>query len=534
MIRLRVLKLRDLADRLDCRLEGDGDVEIRRVAGIEAAEAGDLTFFANPRYTTALRSTRAAAVILADDAPAAPCPMLRTAEPYLAFARAVELFADGPAPAPGIDSASQVAADAKLGDGVSVGPFVFIGSGAVVGPRTVVHPNVTIGAGATIGADCVIHAQAALREGVVLGDRVVVQNGAVIGSDGFGFARRPDGTHQKIPQHGGLVIEDDVEIGALVAIDRPALGETRIAAGAKIDNLVQVGHGVRIGRNALLAAQVGIAGSTVVEDDVVLAGQVGVNGHITIGKGARATGQTGITNDVPPGSFVSGLPAIENRAWRKAASSFVQLPALRKRVAALERRCAELERRGPPSTGNCPTGEDAESAVKPPNRPEPEAAGDSSRDPRAPVILWPTACIDKPTMGEIVAKVELENAGDRALVDSGHGQESQVRRSNIEAIVDTGAIMLVLPQNVVERLGLEQQRTVIVTYADERREERPLAGPVTVRIGNRAMNTDCVVGPPLSEPLIGQIVLEALDLIADCANRTLTPRFPDYPLLKLK
>ena len=345
MIRFPVLKLRNLAEHLDCRLEGDGDVEIRRVAGIETADAGDLTFFVNPRYTTALRSTRAAAVILADDAPAAPCPMLRAAEPYLAFARAVELFTDATSPKPGIDPASRIAADAELGEGVSVGPFVSIGPGAVVGPRTVIHPHVTIGAGVTVGADCVIHAQAALRERVVLGDRVVVQNGAVIGSDGFGFARRPDGTHQKIPQHGGLVIEDDVEIGALVAIDRPALGETRIRAGAKIDNLVQVGHGVKIGRNALLAAQVGIAGSTVVEDDVVLAGQVGVNGHITIGKGARATGQTGITNDVPPGSFVSGLPAVENRAWRKAASSFVQLPALRRRVAALERRCAELEDR---------------------------------------------------------------------------------------------------------------------------------------------------------------------------------------------
>ena len=385
MINSLVLKLRDLAERLDCRLEGDGDVEIRRLAGIETAEAGDLTFFVNPRYTTALRSTRAAAVILADDVPAAPCAMLRTGAPYLAFARAVELFTDAPPPPPGVDSASHVAGDAKLGDGVSVGPFVSIGSGAVVGPRTIIHPHVYIGPGVTIGADCVVHAQAActrrrlregvvlgdrvvvqngavigsdgfgfarrpdgthqaaLREGVVLGDRVVVQNGAVIGSDGFGFARRPDGTHQKIPQHGGLVIEDDVEIGALVAIDRPALGETRIAAGAKIDNLVQVGHGVRIGRNALLAAQVGIAGSTVIGDDVVLAGQVGVNGHITIGKGVRATGQTGITNDVPPGSFVSGLPAIENRAWRKAASSFVQLPALRNRIAALERRCAELE-----------------------------------------------------------------------------------------------------------------------------------------------------------------------------------------------
>ena len=358
------LKLRDLAERLDCRLEGDGEVQIRRLAGIETAEAGDLTFFANPRYTTALRSTRAAAVILADDAPPAPCPMLRTAAPYLAFARAVELFTDAPPPAPGVDSASHVADDAQLGDGVSVGPFVSIGSGAVVGPRTIIHPNVCIGPGVTIGADCVIHSQAGLRERVVLGDRVVVQNGAVIGSDGFGFARRPDGTHQKIPQHGGLVIENDVEIGALVAIDRPALGETRIAAGAKIDNLVQVGHSVKIGRNALLAAQVGIAGSTEIGDDVVLAGQVGVNGHITVGKGVRATGQTGITNSVPPGSFISGLPAIENRAWRKAASSFVQLPALRKRVAALERRCAELERPSRPSEA------DAQPAEPEPEQPD--------------------------------------------------------------------------------------------------------------------------------------------------------------------
>ena len=337
-----------MAARLECRLEGDGEIEIRRLAGIETAQTGDLTFFANRRYATALRSTQAAAVILADDAQAAPCSMLRTDAPYLAFARAVALFADTVAPPPGIDSASSVAADVRLGEAVSVGPFVSIGRGASVGPRTVIHPNVCIGPGVTIGADCVIHSHVAVRERVVISDRVVLQNGAVIGSDGFGFARRPDGTHEKIPQIGGLVIEDDVEVGANVAIDRPAIGETRIEAGAKIDNLVQVGHGVRVGRNALLAAQVGVAGSTVIEDDVVLAGQVGVNGHVTVGKGTRATGQTGITSTVPPGSFISGLPAIDNRAWRKAASSFALLPSLRRRVAALERRCAELEQPGQP------------------------------------------------------------------------------------------------------------------------------------------------------------------------------------------
>jgi len=344
VIHFTVLKLRDVAVRLECELEGDGDIDIRRVAGIETAQAGDLTFFVNPRYTTALRSTQAAAVILAADAQPAPCSMLRTTAPYLAFARAVELFAVQAPPAPGIDSACSVAPDACLEEGVSVGPFVSIGAGATVGPRTVIHPNVSIGPRAKIGANCVLHSHVVVREGVVLGDRVIVQNGAVLGSDGFGFARRADGTHHKIPQVGALVVEHDVEVGALVAIDRPAVGETRIEAGAKIDNLVQIGHGVRVGRNALLAAQVGIAGSTVIEDDVVLAGQVGVNGHVTVGRGTRATGQTGITHSVPPDSFVSGLPAVDNREWRKAASSFVLLPTLRKRIAALERRCAELER----------------------------------------------------------------------------------------------------------------------------------------------------------------------------------------------
>ncbi len=343
MIYCAGLKLREVAARLECRLEGDGGVEIHRVAGIDTAQAGDLTFFANPRFATALRSTRASAVILADDAEAATCAMLRTEAPYLAFANAVTLFTDAVAPVPGVDSASSIAEDVRLGDGVSIGPFVSIAAGVSVGPRTVIHPGADIACGATIGADCVIHSHATVRERVVVGDRVVLQNAAVIGSDGYGFAQRADGTHQKIPQIGNVVIEDDVEIGAHVAIDRPALGETRIQAGAKIDNLVQIGHGVQVGRNALLAAQVGIAGSTTIEDDVVLAGQVGVNGHVTVGKGTRATGQTGITNTVPAGSFVSGLPAIDNLAWRRAAASFKLLPALRKGVADLERRLAELE-----------------------------------------------------------------------------------------------------------------------------------------------------------------------------------------------
>ena len=178
-----------------------------------------------------------------------------------------------------------------------------------------------------------------------IGDRVVVQDGAVLGSDGFGFARMPDGTHRKIPQVGGLVVEDDVEIGANVAIDRPAVGETRIGAGTKIDNLVQVAHGVKIGRNVLLAAQVGIAGSTTLEDSVTLAGQVGVAGHITIGKGTIATAQTGVPNSVDPGSFISGYPAIDNRDWLRSSAVFRRLPALRKAISDLEARLTELETR---------------------------------------------------------------------------------------------------------------------------------------------------------------------------------------------
>ena len=337
------MKLREIAERLACRLEGDEELEVHRVAGIEQAQPGDLTFLANSRYTSSLRTTQATAVIMADDAPPASCAMLRTREPYLAFARAVALFSSPPRPAQGVDRLAAVAADAEIGENVSIGPFVTIGSGAHVGAGTVIYPNVCVGDGAHIGDECVIHSNVAVRERVIIGCRVIIQNGAVIGSDGYGFVRRTDGTHQKIPQTSIVVIEDDVEIGANTAIDRPAVGETRIGAGTKIDNLVQVAHGVTIGRNALLAAQVGIAGSTTIGDDVMLGGQVGIAGHVEIGKGASASGQSGITNSLPAGAFVSGYPAIDNKEWLKASAVFRRLPELKKRIADLERRIAELE-----------------------------------------------------------------------------------------------------------------------------------------------------------------------------------------------
>jgi len=231
----------------------------------------------------------------------------------------------------------------QLGEGASVGPFAVVGEGATIGERTIVYPHVVIGRQAQIGVDCILHARVSIRERVRIGNRVIIQDGAIIGSDGYGFAQRPDGTHHKIPQIGGVTVEDDVEIGAQTAIDRPAVGTTRIGAGSKIDNLVQIAHGVTIGRNVLLAAQVGIAGSTTIEDSVTLAGQVGVAGHLTIGKGVIATAQTGIPNSVEAGAFVSGYPAISNRDWLKSSAVFRRLPELKKRLSDLEARIQELE-----------------------------------------------------------------------------------------------------------------------------------------------------------------------------------------------
>lgn len=338
---INALTLQDIADRLQCRLEGDGHVEIRRVAGIHQARTGDLTFVANSRYASQVATTKASAIILgSQDATPAPCAVLRCDDPYTTFARALQLFVQAMRPATGVDRLSAVASDATLGPGVSVGPFVTIGAGASIGARTIVYPNVVIGPGARIGDDCVIHSQASIREGVVVGHRVVLHDGVVIGSDGYGFARQKDGTHLKIPQHADVVIEDDVEIGANSTIDRPAVGETRIGAGTKLDNLVHVAHGVTIGRRVLLAAQVGIAGSTAIEDDVMMAGQTGVTGHITVGKRAMVGAKSAVLNSVEAGAFVTGHPAIAHADWRKASVIFRHLPALKKRIEELEQRLA--------------------------------------------------------------------------------------------------------------------------------------------------------------------------------------------------
>jgi UDP-3-O-[3-hydroxymyristoyl] glucosamine N-acyltransferase len=341
------VRLSELAERLGCRLEGDGTIDITRVAGLEAAGPGDVSFFSNARYLPALRVTRASAVILADDAPAAPAAMLRARNPYLAFARALDILMPAHRPAPGIHPSAVISATASLGAEVSIGPFAVIEDDASLGDRVVVHAHTVIGRGATIGADAVLHARVSVREGCTLGTRVVVQDGAVIGADGFGFVTDEHGIHHKIAQRATVVIEDDVEIGANTAIDRPAVGETRIGRGTKIDNLVQIAHGVRVGEHTLLAAQVGIAGSSQIGSHVVLAGQVGVAGHLTIGDGVKATAQTGIPNSIEAGAFVSGYPAIDNRDWLKSSAVFRRLPELKKQVHDLLYRLEALERQLP-------------------------------------------------------------------------------------------------------------------------------------------------------------------------------------------
>ena len=333
--------LRELAARLGCGLRGDGDVDVSRVAGIEDAGPGDVTFVANPRYAPLLASTQASAVIVAPELQT-PLPSLLSPNPYLAFARAVALLHPQAAPAPGVHATAQVDPSAALGEGVHVGAFSVIGPRARVGARTILHPFVVLYADVETGDECVLHSGVHVREGCRLGHRVIIQNGSVIGSDGFGFAKDEAGGYAKIPQVGIVVVEDDVEIGALTAVDRASLKETRIGRGTKIDNLVQVGHSVKIGSDTVLAGQVGIAGSSRIGSRVTLAGQVGVAGHLTVGDGAIATAQSGIPNDVAPGAFVSGYPAIDNRAWLKSSAVFARLPELQKRVRKLEQTIHDL------------------------------------------------------------------------------------------------------------------------------------------------------------------------------------------------
>ena len=325
------MKLSTVAAALELRLEQDSpDPEISGVAGIETAGPGELTFVANPKYAAAARKTGAAAIIVANDFPPLSTPALRSANPYLSFARAIELFYKPPAYPPETHSTAVIHPSAKIGGHAHIGPYVVIGPDVEIGDDAVMLAHVVIYRGVHIGHRFLAHAHSVVRENCRIGDDVILQNGVVIGGDGFGFAKDESGRWHKIAQSGPTIIEDSVEIQANACIDRASVGETRIGRGSKIDNLVQVGHGSKVGEHTLLCAQAGLAGSTDVGNNVILAGQVGVAGHCKVGDGVIATAQSGIPNDVPAGAVVSGYPAIDNKLWLRCAAIFSKLPEIAK------------------------------------------------------------------------------------------------------------------------------------------------------------------------------------------------------------
>lgn len=340
------MKLQELADKLGCRLEGNPELEIRGVAGIDHAQPGQVTFLANRRYAAQLKTTKASAVLIEEGVPvqreggAEALAALRNANPYLAFAKAIELFYTAPVYKPGKHPTAIVGPSAKIGVGAHIGPYCFIDEEVEIGERAVLHSFVTIYRGAKIGADFFAHAHAVVRENCRIGDRVTLQNGAIIGGDGLGFAKRRDGTWHKMLQSGPAVLEDDVEVQANACVDRATVGETRVGRGTKIDDLVLIGHASHVGNDAMLCGQVGLAGSTKIGNGCILAGQVGTAGHLTVGDGTVITAQSGVPNDVPAKALYSGYPAVENRDWLKMMAALHRLPELQRKVQQLE---AQLE-----------------------------------------------------------------------------------------------------------------------------------------------------------------------------------------------
>jgi UDP-3-O-[3-hydroxymyristoyl] glucosamine N-acyltransferase len=343
------MKLHELAQRLGCRLEGQPQTEIHGVAGIEHAAAGEVTFLANRRYAPELKTTRASAVFVEQgveiqrDPGAPPLAKLLTPDPYLAFAKAIELFYQTPQYTSGIHATAVIAKTAKIGARAHVGPYCFVDEDVVIGENAVLHSFVAIYRGAQIGTNFFAHAHAVVREFCKVGNRVILQNGVILGGDGLGYAKNADGTWYKMAQSGPAVLEDDVEVQANACIDRATVGETRIGHGTKIDDLVLVGHASKVGANSMLCGQVGLAGSTRVGDNCILAGQVGTAGHLTVGNGTVITAQSGVPNDVPERSLYSGYPAVENREWLRMMAALRRLPELQKRVAELEDKLGKAE-----------------------------------------------------------------------------------------------------------------------------------------------------------------------------------------------
>ncbi|MEM1182340.1 MAG: UDP-3-O-(3-hydroxymyristoyl)glucosamine N-acyltransferase [Acidobacteriota bacterium] len=338
------LTLDELASRIGGRVFGDGAIKVRAVRALGAASPVDLSFLHAPAYREEALASAAGALLVPDamagDVPSLGKPAVVVADSHVALAHSIELFHPRHVPAPGVHPTAVVDTTAVVGDGAHLGPYVVIGAGSAVGDRAVVEAHVVVGRGCSIGADAWIHPSVVLYDGTQLGDRVEVHSGTVLGADGFGYAT-DKGVHRKVPQVGHVVLEEDVEVGANSAIDRALLEETRIGAGSKIDNLVQVGHNVRTGRGCLLCGQAGIAGSSELGDYVVLAGQAGVIDHMKIGDQVQVAAKSAVYQDIPAGTKAGGIPATDLRSYRRQIAVQSKLPGLLRRLRKLERQLGE-------------------------------------------------------------------------------------------------------------------------------------------------------------------------------------------------
>lgn len=334
------MKLGELARALGAELLGNADIEVTGVKGIEDAGPTEITFVANPKYAGLARTTQAAAVLVDPDFPEIGTPTLRIKNPYHAFSHALGLFYQPPAYAPGFDATAVIDPSAEIGEDSHIGAYVVIGPGVRIGNNATILPHVVIYPGAQIGNHFFAHAHSVVREHCILGDHVTLENGAIIGADGFGFAKNEQGHWEKIPQSGPVRLGDRVDVQANACVDRATVGVTEIGAGAKIDNLVQVGHGSRVGENTLLCAQTGLAGSSVIGKNAILAGQTGVAGHCSVGDGVILTAQSAVSHDVPSGKIISGSPGFDNRTWLRAVAIFQRLPDMLRRLDRLEKRTA--------------------------------------------------------------------------------------------------------------------------------------------------------------------------------------------------
>jgi UDP-3-O-[3-hydroxymyristoyl] glucosamine N-acyltransferase len=334
------MKLGELASRLGAELRGDAELEVTGVKGIEEAGPTEITFVANPKYAGLARKTQAAAVLVEPEFQEIAAATLRIQNPYLAFSRALGLFYQPPAYDPGIHPTAVIDTTAEIGDGAHIGAYVVVGPHVRLGAYATLLPHVVLYPGVRAGSHLFAHAHAVVRENCILGDHVTLENGAIVGADGFGFAKNEAGHWEKIPQSGPVLLGNRVDVQANACIDRATVGATQIGDGTKVDNLVQVGHGSRIGENTLLCAQTGLAGSSVVGSNVILAGQTGIAGHCSVGDGVILTAQSAVSHDVPPGKIISGSPGFDNRVWLRAVSLFQRLPELAKRLDRVEKKLA--------------------------------------------------------------------------------------------------------------------------------------------------------------------------------------------------